>query len=354
MDIINCFTQNIDKLEFISSKLGSIYDFKINTIMAIINNYELFEDLTRVNLYLTDNPISAIESTYNEGIVVYFEQIELYCSTNHETYTILSNILFTKKYNVGRNDIIDELIEEKRHELKRMLTSDELEEIRNSDIKLKFVTMSQIVLTTEKQKIIFAFNSNDVNKKKSLYDTLRKITKEEYGVTSVNNIFEITMFNKIFNNKEDADKFVRDIKKAIDGINKEFGRLIQIIQPINIANIDYCKYNIDNLLVMEPTNDRVMKILKTIPKVNNLILNMGYIGSNIMTNNSSQADDNLQSIIDHWVATHPIIDRIKPSDHVKLFNEQNNTNISVSSWGKYVKNLVISFKSNGGYYYKNK
>lgn len=167
-------------------------------------------------------------------------------------------------------------------------------------------------MTTEKQKIIFAFNSNDVNKKKSLYDTLRKITKEEYGVTSVNNIFEITMFNKIFNNKEDADKFVRDIKKAIDGINKEFGRLIQIIQPINIANIDYCKYNIDNLLVMEPTNDRVMKILKTIPKVNNLILNMGYIGSNIMTNNSSQADDNLQSIIDHWVATHPIIDRIKP------------------------------------------
>lgn len=50
MDIINCFTQNIDKLEFISSKLGSIYDFKINTIMAIINNYELFEDLTRVKL----------------------------------------------------------------------------------------------------------------------------------------------------------------------------------------------------------------------------------------------------------------------------------------------------------------
>lgn len=346
------------KLSIIVNKLGSIDGLKPYVLVAIIDNYELFIDLTEVDIFLTDNPCDAINSPYNEGVVVYFEQIKLYCSTNHKTYLELSKNLFNKQYNFNHEDIITDMIDEERCRLNRLLTKDEINKIRNTNVKLKSITMQQIVLTTEKQKIIFAFNSNDRAKVGNFYNLLKKLTLEEYGVTTSDDIFEITMFGKIFNNKDEADMYVKKLKMEINKINKEFSNLIEIIQPINLlGDKNYCKYNIDNLLIDMPTDELLLTILKTLPSVNTLILNLGNINniagnSNIKTKIGTN-NDNMDLLIERWVERNPIVGIIRPSDHVRMFNETHNTNISVSQWGKYVKHLVGHHKSNGVIYYKN-
>jgi len=353
---IHYITSEVDKISLIGSKLGPIDDLPPSIVVAIIDNYELFTDLIEVDLFMTYNPCDAINNPYNEGVVVYFEQIKIYCSTNHKTYLELSKNLFNKQYNFNHDDIINDILEEERFRLNRLLTADEINKIRNTNIKLKSITMQQIVLTTDKQKIIFAFNSNDQKKVGDFHKFLEKLTLEKYGVAASDDIFEITMFGKIFNNKNEVDNYVKKLKAEINKINKEFSNMIQIIQPTNIiSDIDYCKYNIDNLLVSMPTDDRVMNILKTLPKVNTLIMNMGIVngGINITNVNQKSNDNNIQQVIEKWVNDNPINGRIKPSDHVKMFNDQYGTSFDVSQWGKHVKNLVKITKSNGIRYYEN-
>lgn len=341
-----------DEMSFIENKIGSLIDIPPCIINAIIENYELFIDLSEIELFLTWKSFDALDHPFNKGVVVYFEQLKLYCATDHKTYLELSELLSKKQYNSDVDELMKDMISEKMSIKGDILTPEEINEIKNSDIKIKKIDMKQIVLTTDKQKIVFAFNSDNGVKLNKFCKILENLTGDKYSKIKTSNIFEITMMNKVFDNKVEADNYVELLKTEVNKINKEFGELMGAIKPTRLfGDFKFCAHDI-SVIMENPTLQQISDMLKTIPKVNNLIFNTGTIIS--VGNNNTINTDNMQSRIERWVANNPINGRIKPTDHVKLFNEQNGTNFDVNKWGKYVKNLVCAYKSNGTKYYKNK
>jgi hypothetical protein len=356
---IEYITSNSSEMILIESKLGNLMNIPPLIINSIMENYELFADVSEIEMFLTWKPAEALDHPYNKGVVVYFEQIKLYCATDQVKYLELSEKLFNKKYNLSRDEIIDDMISnmmDSRMELTgKFPTTAEINEIRESEIYLKSVNMKQIVLTTDKQKIVFAFNSDDGYKLNKFCKILDDLTEEKFKTIKSSNIFELTMMNKLFNSKLEADQYVDKLKIEINKINKEFGELMGVIKPIKLfGNFEYCAHDI-SIIVENPTTKQISEILKTVPRVNNLIFNSGtIISSHFGNGNINASTDDLQSLIKKWIIDNPIDGKITPQKHVKLFNEQNNTKLSVNQWGKYVRDLVNSFKSNGVKYYKNK
>lgn len=347
-------TTKSEEMSFIEDKIGSLIDIPPCIVNAIIENYDLFVDLSEIELFLTWKSFEALDHPFNKGVVVYFEQLKLYCATDHKTYLELSEMLSKKEYNSDRNEIIKDMISEKMGVKGGLLTPEEIDEIKNSEIKIKKIDMKQIVLTTDKQKIVFAFNSDNGLKLKKFCEILEKLTGDKYSQIKTSNIFEVTMMGKVFNNKTEADNYVELLKNEVNKINKEFGELMGAIKPTRLfGDFKFCAHDI-SVIMENPTLQQISDILKTIPKVNNLIFNTGTIVSVGNGNVNTVNTESMESRIERWVANNPINGRIKPSDHVKLFNQQNGTNFDVNMWGKYVKNLVHAYKSSGTKYYKNK
>lgn len=351
---------NINKLDIIQSKLGNLSKIPQEIIVAIIENYEIFAEVNHCGLYMTWEVRKALDSPFNKGVVVYFEEIKLYCSTDYDTYLQLCDNLHSREYNVSAKKLLESEIKSCKlafvDEHGRQPTDDELTEIKNSvdNIVEKTINMYQIVLTTSKQKLVFAFNTNDKCKIQRFKELLNKIDKVELQHDNTDNIAEITFNNKLFNNKKEVDKYVKYLKTEISKINTDYSELISTIKPIILYDdIKYCEYNVNSIILDKPTDEQLQKILKTTLNVNSMIINMGTINGNGIVNTTSGNDT--KSILEKWLILNPITSqRVLQSEYRQKFTDDTGITITSTMFGKLASKYVKGTTSNGKTFYIKK
>ena len=77
------------ELQAIKQRVGSLNKIPPEVVVAIIDNYELFLEVTCGDIFVTWSIITALDNPLNQGVVVYFEELKLYCSTNYDTYKLI-------------------------------------------------------------------------------------------------------------------------------------------------------------------------------------------------------------------------------------------------------------------------
>ena len=234
----------------------------------------------------------------------------------------------------------------------RSPTSDELQEMKNKiNVSEKNVNMYQIVLTTDKQKMVFAFNTTNHLKTDSFCKLLKEATNCDHTVIQSDNMVEITFNNKLFDNKSDADKYVEYLKDEISKLNPEYGDLMSTIKPILLHHGTKCSsHNVNNILIDRPTDEQLAKILKTTLNVNSLIINYGTVNVGHIGNNKISNKD----VLEAWLQNNPIDEKILQVDYRQKFLDDTNVKIHPNTFGKMASKYIKSVTCSGKTYYLNK
>lgn len=343
---IEYVTTKFDEIRVIKQRVGDLNKIPPEVIVAIIDNYDLFLEITSNDVFITWDVIKALDNPLNQGVVVYFEEIRLYCSTNYDTYKMICDKLYAREYNVSTKNLIKSEIKSEvicfKNKHGRNPNAEELKIIKSNvnDIAEKNVNMYQIVLTTNKQKLVFAFNTNDKNKIEKFSELLNKTTNSN-PIIQIGKVAEITFNDKLFNNKKEVDDFVEHLKTEIGKINSDCSDLITTIRPIILCqDIKYCGYNVNSIILDKPTDEQIAKILKTTLNVNSFIINQHgtiNIGSVNTINKPKKSD---KSILDDWLKINPIEGRIKPADYREKFFNDTGVIIHPNTFGKVASKYI--------------
>lgn len=354
---IEYVTTKFSEIRVIKQRVGDLNKIPPEVIVAIIDNYDLFLEITSNDVFITWDVIKALDNPLNQGVVVYFEEIKLYCSTNYDTYKMICDKLYAREYNVSTKNLIKSEIKSEvicfKNKHGRNPNTEELKIIKSNvnDIAEKNVNMYQIVLTTNKQKLVFAFNTNDKNKIEKFSELLKKSTNLD-PLIQIGKVAEITFDNKLFNNKKEVDDFVEHLKTEIGKINSDCSDLITTIRPIILyGNIKYCGYNVNNIILDKPTDEQISKILKTTLSVNSLIINMGTINGGGINHINTKPDN--KSILKEWLLSNPINEgRVLQDDYRQKFLDDTGIVMTTQAFGRGGKGIIQGSNSNGKTYYK--
>ena len=107
-----------------------------------------------------------------------------------------------------------------------------------------------------------------------------------------------------------------------------------------------------DIILDKPTDEQISKMLKTTLNVNSFIINQhGTI--NIGSVNTVINKQNNKDILEDWLKSNPIKDRIKPSDYRQQFFDDTGVNIHPNTFGKIASKYVNTISSGRYYQAKN-
>lgn len=346
---IEYVTTRFDEIRVIKQRVGDLNKIPPEVIVAIIDNYDLFSEITSDGIFVTWDVIKALDNPLNQGVVVYFEEIKLYCSTNYDTYKMICDKLHAREYNIPTRKLIESEIKSEvicfEQEHGRKPNVEELNTIKENIISVteRNVNMYQIVLTTNKQKLVFAFNTNDKNIIEKFSALLNRTTNSN-PIIQVGKVAEITFNDKLFNNKKESDDFVEHLKTEIGKINIDYSDLISTIRPIILCqDIRYCGYNVNSIILDKPTDEQIAKILKTTLNVNSFIINQHgtiNIGS---VNTINKPKKSNKDILEDWLKVNPIEGKIDQNEYRQKFFDDTGVKMLPNPFGraasKYIKSV---------------
>lgn len=335
--------------------LNELYgeELLVSTMYKIANNYELFKKFQHIKSKCT---IDIIYSNHDNRVLLYVEQLGLYFLATHDEYTELANVLtVTCDPETNLNEIKFRFQNDFYNKYYKKHNSYPTEEQMSNYVKQKMenyklpvpesIDIYQIVLTTERQKIVLVCQDNEA----MIYELVKEIRKAfdtEVFIQRDKNTIEVTLANIVKDNINEASNFIKEMHKSISNRGEKLLNMVKTVEIYKTASgLEYAKFNISNSITRSHSKD-VSKILKTMNiKIN--IKNLVVGNNNTLNYYKPSGMSELRPIVESWVLKNKIDGEITKEIYRNKFIEDTKLDINPNTFGKLISKYIKGTNVNG-------